>query len=360
MMWPINNERRALVMLRYLPWPLFLMLGRLRRNAGRYDKLTYACFYYAWKRKPSLSNLLAYLKFRRDLGLVMSSRFKFRLKQALPSATKAQQHRIINWIIESDVDVAFDESVLPDIQELADSSPPAAAYVQKKHNARSISEDALSILQCRQESWREEFVHFIRNNRHSICVVGNCANTAKQNRGAQIDRHGIVIRFNQYALSEEGNEHSSEQNKRPSDIGGKIDVWVRAPGFNGQAPETAESADWIIITGPDVRYQLSNWGNLNSFILNKKKVITVPLNVWRKLVRDLQAPPSAGILILACLIEIFDYKQALSVTGFQQDASEQKRYHHALPRHKASQRHNWKGERDLMREWRRRETLTML
>ena len=47
------------------------------------------------------------------------------------------------------VDVAFDESVLPVIQELAGSSPPAAAYVQKKHNARSFSEDALSILYCR-------------------------------------------------------------------------------------------------------------------------------------------------------------------------------------------------------------------
>ena len=61
-----------------------------------------------------------------------------------------------------------------------------------------------------------------------------------------------------------------------------------------------------------------------------------------------------------CLIEIFDYKQALSVTGFQQGASEQKRYHHALPRHKASQRHNWKGERDLMRKWQRGGVLATL
>jgi hypothetical protein len=360
MMRLIINERRTLVMLRYLPWPLFLVLGRLRRNAGHYDKLSYACFYYAWKRKPSLSNLLAYLKFRRDLGLVMPSRFKVRLKQALPSATKAQQHKIINWLIESDIDVAFDESVLPDIQELTGSSPPAAAYVQKKHNARSLSKDALSILQCRQESWREEFVHFIRNNRHSICVVGNSANTAKQNRGDQIDRHGIVIRFNQYAHGEKSNEHSSEKNQRLSDVGGKIDVWVRAPGYNGPALETAESADWIIITGPDVRYQLSDWGDLSSFILNQKKVITIPLNVWRKLVTDLQAPPSAGILISAWLIKISEQKQAISVTGFQQDASEKGRHHHDLPRQKASQRHNWVRERALLLKWQRSGLLVQL
>ena len=61
-------------------------------------------------------------------------------------------------------------------------------------------------------------------------MVGNAANMGKQNRGDQIDRHGIVICFNQYALNEKGAEHNLEQNKRLSDTGGKIDVWVRSFG----------------------------------------------------------------------------------------------------------------------------------
>ncbi|MGB2011226.1 MAG: glycosyltransferase family 29 protein [Akkermansiaceae bacterium] len=353
-----KNKKRGFIILRYMPWPLLLQLGYMRRKSGKYDKNTYACFYGAWVKRPCLGNLVAYLSFRRDLGLALPKRFKETLKQILPSASIRKQHKIINWLIEADPSTIFASSCLPVIEKLVDRSPAVAAYIQKKNDADLIPAQPLAILQYKQEKWREEFIDWIRCNKHSICVVGNSAEMEGQERGDLIDHHDLVIRFNQYAHCNCGTLHDSYEQIK--DSGSKINIWVRSPGYSGPAPATAESADWIIIAGPDVRYQLSDWAGLESIMLNKQKVITVPLSVWRKSVSELQAPPSAGILIVAWLIEILDREHSVKATGFQIQGAKEIRYHRILPRHKASMRHNWRREADLLRLWHKNGELTLI
>lgn len=50
---------------------------------------------------------------------------------------------------------------------------------------------------------------------------GNGGSLIGSSLGSEIDRHGVVVRFNQF------NGGSS----RAVDIGARVDVWVTAPGF---------------------------------------------------------------------------------------------------------------------------------
>lgn len=347
----IKNTEKLLVMIHYFPWQLSLQLGRMRRKSGKYDKTTYACFHHSWIKNPSLANLLAYLSFRRDLGLILPRRFRERLQRALPSASRRQQHTIINLLVEAAPSSIFTSSCSSIIEKFVDQSPAAAAYTKKNSDAGMIEEKPLAVLQNEQEKWREELTNYIRGNKHGTCVVGNSAKMERQGRGQNIDRHDVVIRFNQYAPANIRADLNSCKLQHVVDAGDKINIWVRSPGFNGSAPTTSRFADWIILTGPDVRYQLFNWKSLDGFMLKKQKVITVPLGVWRKLVKELEAPPSAGVLVLTWLNEILGCEHCISIAGFQTQGSEESRYHRLLPHHKASKRHNWKGEAGMLQLW---------
>jgi hypothetical protein len=85
------------------------------------------------------------------------------------------------------------------------------------------------------------------------------------------------------------------------------------------------------------------------------KVLTIPYASWIPLVERLQAPASAGILMLQWLIDMLGDPATINVAGFQPlwpNSSAQ--YHYRTPRHRAGRRHNWLGEREILIEWSQR------
>ena len=50
--------------------------------------------------------------------------------------------------------------------------------------------------------------------------------------------------------------------------------------------------------GPAMEYKLQNWSAVQPLLQQGSKLLTVPLTVWRTCVQQLQAPPSAGVLML--------------------------------------------------------------
>jgi hypothetical protein len=205
--------------------------------------------------------------------------------------------------------------------------------------------EALAQLQAQQDNWRAEFAHLLNAHRESICVVGNAGALQGAGCGAAIDRSDLVVRFNRFATREKPLKTSAE------DVGQKLGVWICAPGLEPPYPEEVENVEWIILTGPDMRYQLSQWHHIVPLIKEGKKVLTVPLGIWRVLVKELEAPPSAGVLCLAWFIEMLGTAEGIQAAGFQRTEQAEKSYHFALPRHKAVKRHNWAGERRLLAKW---------
>ena len=86
------------------------------------------------------------------------------------------------------------------------------------------------------------------------------------------------------------------------------------------------------------RWTAENGGNL----------LSVPLPVWRALVRELQAPPTAGLLALNWLRSIRNSWDGVIVYGIGYKGG---RYHAARQRQRPSHRHDWEKESALLQRW---------
>jgi hypothetical protein len=238
---------------------------------------------------------------------------------------------------------------------------------------------ALAHLQNRQAAWRREFADWLIERRGSICVVGNAATLANTGLGPRIDANRCVVRFNRFQLP---TDTSSPRRGVPGwtqwftrgccaqgaapfvghgmttpaqDLGSRIDVLVCAPDMVGNLLCGSYPARWLILSGCDVRYQLHDWQALLPLLDAGQKILTVPRAPWRRLVRELHAPPSAGVLLLEWLIELAGDVKDITAAGFQDDrhpAQLSRHYHHAWPWQRAGRRHNWSRELALLQRWR--------
>lgn len=328
-----------------LPGWLCGLLGRWRRKKGLYDRRTLECFYRGWRSSDDSRDLLAYFRFRRDLGL----KTPFRpLKGLLASWVNQDQktRRALLNLLEVD-NRNIDSSILPseELIMLAPENPAAAALLAQRGVTLYGHAGVLAQLQAKQDNWRAGFAELLNANRESICVVGNAGALQGAGCGPAIDSSELVVRFNQFATLEEPLQSSV------ADVGKKLGVWVCAPGLEPPYPQEVDDVEWVILTGPDIRYQLSQWQYVVPLLRSGKKVLTVPLGIWRILVRELEAPPSAGVLCLAWFIEMLGTAEGIQAAGFQRTEQPDKPYHFVLPGHKAVKRHNWAGERRFMAKW---------
>ena len=330
--------------MKYLVSIVLLVLGRYRRNRGWYNKNTLALFHRAYKLNPNSLVLLHYIRFRRDMGNLLRRRLALQLLSVFHKLRGKQCRQAANLLIESGFEKQLRSSI--DITALSPfvlQSPPIASLVSSDIRPVGYSE-VLSELYRNQSVWRREFRHYLLQRNHSICVVGNSGSIIGSQNGNTIDQYDVVVRFNCYSSAFSNAE----------DVGNKITVWSCAPNctelfIERFALEYAEP-EWNILSGPDVHYQMMNWQAVAQFINKKNKLLTVPLTVWNSLVRLLYAPPSAGLLLLSWIIDMRGNAKDLVVTGFDIDATT-KRYHQALPGHKAVTRHNWEGEKKILQKW---------
>ncbi len=334
-----------------VPWWLSAGAGHWRRKKGMYDKTTLACFYSAWRRRPSLANLTAYLRFRRDLGLTAPFRLLKPLQVSFVSFNPVTQRWVFNWLWERYGEVQLDNFPSDTLRNLAESSPAAAVAMGQRGEPISSETKALATLQDRQEVWRDEFTAYLNANRDSICVVGNAATVTNSAIGRTIDTYSVVFRFNRFSTETACEASNGKLTTQLQEVGRRLDVWFCAPNMQTPYPLAVEAVEWVVIAGPDARYHLADWGNIVSLLDADKKVLTLPLSIWRTLVRELKAPPSAGVLCLAWIIEMLGAPEGLKAAGFQRQSMPGMRYHYALHRHKPSRRHNWEGERALLHRW---------
>ena len=319
---------------------LALWRAKRHRRAGRYDTATLELYRQAWALSPSPHRLLAYLGFRRDLGHRISVSEGQELANALSAFSGADEHKSANLLIEVGGGAKVQACMAPGKLAALASASPAIAHLHDEPEATAAKH--LARLCREQETWRDEFTSVLRSTAGSICVVGNAANLIDSGLGTKIDGHETVVRFNQY-LSE-----STEG----SDIGEQTSAWVRAPNLR-ETKLRAQHPHWIVLSGADPIYQLRDWSTIVPLLQRGTQVITIPLEIWQQLVRELRAPPSAGVLFLAWAIKICGDPAAISVAGFQLQgpARNNEQYHHALRHHKGSTRHHWPAERAILRRW---------
>jgi len=310
------------------------LLGDYRRQKGYYDAMTSRCFAAAWKSSGDPKRLLAYALFKRDMGCRLPARLVEPLIDALPKFSNVQRRLALGLISERAADCL---NLLPTDLLLDGMSLPAVAAFHERNTGR-IS--ALAKIHLFQDEWRSEFADalFRAVSAEGVAVVGNAANLLGSAAGRAIDAHGLVVRFN----------HFMGAPASYGDVGQKTDVWVVAPGYRGPIPE---EVGFVVMTGPDMRYRLADWRHLLPLVERGIPLLTVPLSVWRTLVRQLKSPPSAGVLVLFWLHVLAGSWAGLRMAGIG-SGTEKGRYHAVLGRHAPSRRHDWHKEADLVRSWR--------
>jgi len=309
-----RGARRMPQSLKVLGPFIIAVLAKRRRAKGYYDYQTLAMFRYVWLQTNSISALLDYVLFRCDLGFPLQPRWE--------STFNAEMKRL-NFFRQQRVKLL--------LAELSVNSP--SEFEQSFHQS-----DELFDLYQRQDVSRREFKEqMVQDSKLGLCVVGNSGRLLNSGLGELIDQHQQVIRFNNFQ-----NSKSSA-----SDIGMKIDIWMVSPIYSAPAPEVK----WIIVSGPDMLFHRRNWNKFRQLNSNKTRVLTVPLIIWQSLVKQLKAPPSAGILFLAWLKILLGSWDNVFVVGFSYSYSSVIPYHHANSRHKAVERHNWEAEYNLIQQW---------
>ncbi|MDP5132238.1 MAG: glycosyltransferase family 29 protein [Paraglaciecola sp.] len=280
----------------------YRQFAQQQRSAGYYNVATLWLYRQCWRKSGKLEDYLHYLAFRRDLGYIL---------------TRLQKKRINNWF---------------------NSSIKFGLWIVLNRHANRLRLRLLNSTIAKQENLIQQFHTWLKRHTY-IQLVGNSANLQHQIQGMAIDQAPLVVRFNRCF-----SEHTLN-----ADTGVKTSIWVCAPDFKHHAT----LAEWCILTGPD----MGNWiQNLPDCIKNHQQVLSVPLAVWKELVRMLAAPPSAGILVTYWLYTLHPECQRF-LTGFGFQSSSQQ-YHIADPHHNAVSRHNWQQEKALFLQWQHLNIIT--
>lgn len=289
--------------------------ARQALRQGHYNADVLHAFARQWRQRQSFRSWLDYMIAKRQFGYPLSAchlqlalqwQQQSKLRRWGKGIYRHKARQLRNLIAEALHDVNMTPAVLPLYQSLV-------------HHWRK-----------QQSHQYQTLVDRLTNAR--VVVVGNSPTLAGQKLGAHIDQHDVVIRFNQFS-----SEHTAT-----ADIGQKLTIWVMAPGYDGPVPDTV---NWVIIAGPQMLWWQQQWPQLLS---HRGAVLGVPLHSWRASVQHLQAPPSAGFLLIQWLRSFMPSEQ-LSITGF--GINPKLPYHHAIKGHQAVTRHNWQAEHQQLNKW---------
>jgi len=166
----------------------------------------------------------------------------------------------------------------------------------------------------------------------NVAVVGNSPALLTKSDGNAIDTADIVVRFNHAALSSANTQH----------LGQRTDLWVISPSTPLKHKPTGARAIGLSGVMPFLRPS-RYWKTL---VPGELPIAEFSTALWYELVKELQAPPSAGLLVLASLRTLIPTARVTRY-GFteQQGVREQQPNHHG-DRQAVSTRHNW--ERELL------------
>ncbi len=314
------------------------------RQGGVYTRQTLYYYWRAWTCSQRADDLLAFLLFRRDLGLP-AQRFWLKRLHNLVGDLRPSRRLLYRALAQ--------ESWGDACRGWLSQSLPALNFAQVQLPAvlHQVMESTLSADQLRlrdvfrqQTEWRQTLRAQLRQwqSAGGICVLGNAGILHQAGLGERIDRHAAVLRFNTYQ-----SEHTTI-----IDTGSTIQLWGITGSYRINSIDHIPAVAGVLLAGPAMQFRLLDCSGLLSLRQAGLPVITLPLSLWHKLVKVLQAPPSAGLLCLAFLRESLGSWQGISVAGFSALVKQSdKPYHISHPKHKASIRHNWDAEKQLLQAW---------
>lgn len=304
-----------------------------RRDRGRYDRQTLRAYWVAWRSSASVAALLRLAAFRRDLGRPLPQRWVAPLRAGCP-ALPPNARRLAFGLLAEVAPVHL--SVLPSSDRIDAATRIPALAAQCLDTAPT----PLAQLHTEQADRRQGFAQWLTQRRQAngLCVVGNAATLRGRGLGTLIDAHGAVLRFNAFKGDVDA-----------TDLGTRIDVWVAKGDYRGSRPA---GQTWAVHSGPDPRFRVIDLETLALLVGEGTPVLTAPLTIWRALVIQLEAPPTAGVLMLAWLRTLLGGWSGVRCAGIGSGLGTDGRYHAAIAGKPPGRRHAWSREQALVERWR--------
>jgi len=183
-----------------------------------------------------------------------------------------------------------------------------------------------------------------------VALVGNGPSLEGNGAGTDIDAHDIVIRFNNTGIVVDATAEIE------ADIGSKTTLWVASPGLNFDTVRAA--ANRCAVTGPDPWTRASRYWTQVA-VQAVTHIAIFDLRRWHCLVRELSAPPSAGLLMIDALRQAGVKASAMTTFGFSRlenhklmdGAPNDETANHYRDDAARSDRHNWSAEATLYQKW---------
>lgn len=270
---------------RFIHAKILIWKALKKRQKGDYSKSTLKLYYKACRLDSSKTNKVFLYKFFHDLGY---------------RPPKKHCHELMH---------------VPFFSNLAQGKNE-----NKIHNFRELLKD------------------FIRHNStNGLSVVGNGAALHGAGLKDEIEQTSFIVRFNDW------------QNADAEDVGTRTDCWVRSTehleSSKLQLNEINSGRFFTVISGPDPHLRWKKW---DSFFSGETSATTLPLAIWKQLVAELKAPPSAGLFFLAWINQTLGSLHGVRAYGFGYSGGS---YNGPNFSRGASSRHNWTGEIIILNNW---------
>ena len=185
---------------------------------------------------------------------------------------------------------------------------------------------------------RDVFRDLILANKGSIAVVGNSPVLLEDEKGSEIDKHNIVIRFNNFQTGP----------KLRLSTGSKTTIWFRMPHLYSNWRRDRGGFDLTVLAGQGAFYRTHNAQDVMvDCDMRGVPYQIIPHAVYNALRQDHGiGAPSKGILCLKWLHEILGSLEEVSIHGFKMvDQGPAETNHYFDQGHPASKHpHDWENE----------------
>ncbi len=270
----------------------------------------------------------------------------------LPEKAKRQQLFVVREILAlafllNDMPVVKTMlSSYPDLEQSYESVLPLACYLRTGGVTSALSSEWPRVLERaglhdQIEAGATSLIETLKDRSLTLAIVGNSPCELGAGRGALIDGHDLVARFNLFSTSDEF----------VSDYGRKCSIHVRHPEGE-EVNQFSLMSELVVLNRPYLLCRQRNWENVVALSRAGAKLSALPADFHQQLYTALAGEPSGGITFCALVNAVRGSLPRANCFGFSfvdqigKEATSAHYFRDARP----SFKHRWTRERAMFDE----------
>jgi len=234
-------------------------------------------------------------------------------------------------IVESVNDFTLEDHMMNNFPKLADKFPCEFSDLNDTFRENKV-------VASFSRKYQQDFLEYITGK--SVAVIGNAACERGERRGAEIDGHDVVIRFNNFVLSEEFKK----------DYGEKVNIWGITPGIESlNMRDDLFGFDFVFSPCVGIELSSDRCRLLYNYLLSGAKYFQIS-SIEARSASNIVVP-SVGLYALHYLSQHREKMSKVSIYGFDPVRAQKKARHYFkgdLVATKNLKFHDWQREEQYL------------